>query len=176
MDSQLLIHTPLTTNAAGSHEPAAPANVLLVPDIGAWLPAAIVAVLSGSPDLEEISGQLWNAGDPGARRLVMPDVVWHFDRPWSHPVSPTTALRYDCSPHTGDLPGDRRMTRSGSRYQQQMIKNVLRGLAAAALVVLPLTAAPPAHAAETVPLATAVDRLTPGTESREGYQRTSFKH
>lgn len=51
---------------------------------------------------------------------------------------------------------------------------------AAALVVLPLAAAPSAHAAETVPLAIAiaiaVDRLTPGTESREGYQRTSFKH
>ncbi|MGW0655708.1 hypothetical protein ACWD4T_44330 [Streptomyces umbrinus] len=46
------------------------------------------------------------------------------------------------------------------------------------LVVLPLAAALPAHAAETVPLAIAiaVDRLTPGTESREGYQRTSFKH
>lgn len=64
----------------------------------------------------------------------------------------------------------------GSRYQQQMIKNALRGLAAAALVVLPLAAAPSAHAAETVPLATAVDRLPVGTESREGYQRTSFKH
>ncbi|WP_189845464.1 hypothetical protein [Streptomyces umbrinus] len=49
---------------------------------------------------------------------------------------------------------------------------------AAAQVVLPLAAAPPAHAAETVPLAIAiaVDRLTPGTESRKGYQRTSFKH
>jgi hypothetical protein len=49
---------------------------------------------------------------------------------------------------------------------------------AAALVVLPLAAAPPAHAAETVPLAIAiaVDRLTPGAESREGCQRTSFKH
>ncbi|WP_192583727.1 hypothetical protein [Streptomyces albicerus] len=47
---------------------------------------------------------------------------------------------------------------------------------AAALVVLPLAAVPPAHAAETVPLALAVDRLTPGTESREGYQRTSFRH
>ncbi|MEU0647830.1 HNH endonuclease, partial [Streptomyces umbrinus] len=57
-----------------------------------------------------------------------------------------------------------------------MIKNVLRGLAAAALVVLPLAAVSPAHAAETVPLTTAVDRLPAATESREGYQRTSFKH
>ncbi|MFG2351827.1 HNH endonuclease family protein [Streptomyces phaeochromogenes] len=57
-----------------------------------------------------------------------------------------------------------------------MIKNALRGLTAAALVVLPLAVAPSAHAAETVPLATAVDRLPVGTESREGYQRTSFKH
>ena len=57
-----------------------------------------------------------------------------------------------------------------------MIKNVLRGLAAAALVVLPLAAAPPAHTVETVDLATAVDRLPQATESREGYQRTSFKH
>ncbi|MCX4561764.1 HNH endonuclease family protein [Streptomyces phaeochromogenes] len=57
-----------------------------------------------------------------------------------------------------------------------MIKTVLRGLAAAALVVLPLAAAPPTHAAETVLLATAIDRLPLGTESREGYQRTSFKH
>ncbi len=59
-----------------------------------------------------------------------------------------------------------------------MIKTALRGLVAAALVVLPLAPAPPAHAAETVPLAIAIaiDRLTPGTESQEGYQRTSFKH
>ncbi|WP_189845339.1 HNH endonuclease family protein [Streptomyces umbrinus] len=57
-----------------------------------------------------------------------------------------------------------------------MIKNVPRGLAAAALVVLPLAAAPPVHAAETVDLATAVDRLPQAIESREGYQRTSFKH
>ncbi|MFD3931748.1 HNH endonuclease family protein [Streptomyces sp. NPDC058614] len=57
-----------------------------------------------------------------------------------------------------------------------MINTALRGLAAAALVVLPLAAAPPAHAAETVPLAAAVDSLPLGTESREGYERTSFKH
>ncbi len=68
------------------------------------------------------------------------------------------------------------MAQSGSRYQQQMIKTALRGLEAAALVVLPLAAAPPAHAAETVPLAIAVDRLPLVTASREGYQRTSFKH
>ncbi|MCX4231820.1 HNH endonuclease family protein [Streptomyces ortus] len=57
-----------------------------------------------------------------------------------------------------------------------MIKSALRGLAAAALIVLPYAAAPPAHAAQSVPLAAAVERLTVGTESREGYQRTSFKH
>jgi hypothetical protein len=68
------------------------------------------------------------------------------------------------------------MARPVSRCPQQMIKTVLRGLVAVALVVLPFAAAPPAHAAETVPLALAVDRLTAGTESREGYQRTSFRH
>ncbi|MGW6015837.1 HNH endonuclease family protein [Streptomyces sp. NPDC055210] len=57
-----------------------------------------------------------------------------------------------------------------------MIKTALRSLAAAALIVLPYATVPPAHAAESLPLAAAVDRLTPGTESREGYQRTSFKH
>jgi hypothetical protein len=56
-----------------------------------------------------------------------------------------------------------------------MIKNTLRGLVAAALVVLPLAAVPPAHPAETVDLAIAVVRLLLGTESGEGYQRTSFK-
>jgi hypothetical protein len=76
-------------------------------------------------------------------------------------------------PHTRHRRG-RRAARG--RYQQQVIKTALRGLVAAALVVLPLAPAPPAHAAETVPLAIAIDRLTPGTESQEGYQRTSFKH
>ncbi len=68
------------------------------------------------------------------------------------------------------------MSRPGSRYQQHMIKRVLRGLMAVAFALMPLAAAPPAHAAETVPIVTAVDRLPLGTESREGYQRTSFKH
>lgn len=44
-----------------------------------------------------------------------------------------------------------------------------RGLTATALVVLPLAAVPPANAAETVPLITAIDHLPVGTESREGY-------
>ncbi|MFB7228536.1 HNH endonuclease family protein [Streptomyces fimicarius] len=57
-----------------------------------------------------------------------------------------------------------------------MITNALRGLAAAALAILPMLAATPAQAAETLPLAEAVQRLPLAAESREGYQRTSFKH
>jgi hypothetical protein len=56
-----------------------------------------------------------------------------------------------------------------------MVKSVLRGLAAA-LVILSATVSSPAHAAETLPLAEAVDRLSVGTESREGYTRESFRH
>ncbi|MGC0211917.1 HNH endonuclease family protein [Streptomyces levis] len=58
-----------------------------------------------------------------------------------------------------------------------MVKTVLRGLAAA-LVVLSatITAPAPAHAAQTLPLTAAVDRLPLGTESRDGYTRTSFRH
>jgi hypothetical protein len=56
-----------------------------------------------------------------------------------------------------------------------MVKPVLRGLAAA-LVILSATVSSPAHAAETLPLAEAVDRLSLGTESREGYTRESFRH
>lgn len=51
--------------------------------------------------------------------------------------------------------------------------------AAAALLALPLTAAPAsAHEvrAEPLPLAAAVDLLPSGAESRDGYQRTNFKH
>jgi hypothetical protein len=54
-------------------------------------------------------------------------------------------------------------------------KPVLRGLAAA-LVILSATVSSPAHAAETLPLAEAVDRLSVGTESRDGYTRESFRH
>ncbi|WP_330328135.1 HNH endonuclease family protein [Streptomyces pseudovenezuelae] len=58
-----------------------------------------------------------------------------------------------------------------------MIKSVQRGLiAAAALALLPLTMPAPAHAADSLPLADAVDRLQPATESRDGYTRGAFKH
>ncbi|WP_221354728.1 HNH endonuclease family protein [Streptomyces beigongshangae] len=57
-----------------------------------------------------------------------------------------------------------------------MIKSALRGLTAAAILVLPLAPAPSAHAAESVPLAAAVERLPLAAESRAGYQRTAFKH
>ncbi|MEW1630876.1 HNH endonuclease family protein [Streptomyces sp. NPDC089173] len=57
-----------------------------------------------------------------------------------------------------------------------MIKKTVRGLAAATLAVLPLLVAAPAQAVEALPLADAVQQLPLATESREGYQRTSFKH
>ncbi|MER6112794.1 HNH endonuclease family protein [Streptomyces hirsutus] len=57
-----------------------------------------------------------------------------------------------------------------------MLKAVLRGLAAASLAVLPLTVSTPAHAAETLPLTEAVDTLSLGTESRDGYDRDAFRH
>ncbi|MEV7054120.1 HNH endonuclease family protein [Streptomyces microflavus] len=57
-----------------------------------------------------------------------------------------------------------------------MIKKTVRGLAAAALAVLPLFSAAPAQAAEPLSLADAVRQLPLADESREGYQRTSFKH
>ena len=53
---------------------------------------------------------------------------------------------------------------------------LLRGLPAALLTVLSLTTAPPAHVAETVPLAEAVTSLPLATESRDGYTREAFKH
>ncbi|MFC9131927.1 HNH endonuclease family protein [Streptomyces sp. NPDC057099] len=56
-----------------------------------------------------------------------------------------------------------------------MVKAVLRGLAAA-LVVLSATVSSPAHAAETLPLSEAVDILPLGTESRDGYSREKFRH
>ncbi|MGK5696969.1 HNH endonuclease family protein [Streptomyces sp. URMC 128] len=56
-----------------------------------------------------------------------------------------------------------------------MVKAVLRGLAAA-LVVLSTTVSSPAHAAETLPLSEAVAHLPLGTESRDGYTRESFRH
>ena len=59
-----------------------------------------------------------------------------------------------------------------------MLTTVLRGLAAAsvAVLVLPLTASSPASAAETLPLAEAVDRLPVEAESRDGYDRDAFRH
>ncbi|MFC8406527.1 HNH endonuclease family protein [Streptomyces griseoincarnatus] len=57
-----------------------------------------------------------------------------------------------------------------------MVNVVLRGLAAAALAVLPFTASAPAHAAETVPLSEVVSGLPLGIEARDGYSRDSFRH
>ncbi|WP_331751019.1 HNH endonuclease family protein (plasmid) [Streptomyces globisporus] len=57
-----------------------------------------------------------------------------------------------------------------------MITTTLRGLAATALAALPLLAASPAQAAESLPLAEAVQQVPLAAESREGYQRSSFKH
>ncbi|GAA2616310.1 HNH endonuclease family protein [Streptomyces roseoviolaceus] len=56
-----------------------------------------------------------------------------------------------------------------------MVKAVLRGLAAA-LVVLSATVSSPAHAEEILPLSEAVDGLPLGTESRDGYSRDKFRH
>lgn len=62
-----------------------------------------------------------------------------------------------------------------------MIKNLCRGLTALSLTLLPLAAGPatvhaaPA-AAEVLPLADAVARLTVADESRAGYTRDKFKH
>ncbi|WP_395576587.1 HNH endonuclease family protein [Streptomyces sp. BK79] len=57
-----------------------------------------------------------------------------------------------------------------------MLTSVLRGLAAASLAVLSVTASTPAHAAETLPLAEAVNRLPVAAESRDGYDRDAFRH
>ncbi|MFE0847263.1 HNH endonuclease family protein [Streptomyces sp. NPDC058794] len=57
-----------------------------------------------------------------------------------------------------------------------MVISVLRGLVAALLAVLSITASTSAHAAETLPLAEAVTRLPVATESREGYDRDAFRH
>lgn len=46
----------------------------------------------------------------------------------------------------------------------------------AALAMLPLTASTPASADEALPLVDAVDAMPLHVESRDGYQRTSFKH
>lgn len=59
-----------------------------------------------------------------------------------------------------------------------VIKTLPRAAAAAALAILPLTTTTPAHAhaAVTVSLSEAVASLPLAAESREGYQRISFKH
>ncbi|NEB57673.1 HNH endonuclease [Streptomyces griseus] len=56
-----------------------------------------------------------------------------------------------------------------------MITKTLRGLAAA-IAFLPLLTATPAQAAEPLSLADAIQQLPLADESREGYQRSSFKH
>lgn len=60
-----------------------------------------------------------------------------------------------------------------------MIKLSAQVLATAALSVLPLLAVAPAHAqapAEVLTLTDAIERLPLAAESRDGYQRTKFKH
>ncbi|MFB6772668.1 HNH endonuclease family protein [Streptomyces sp. NPDC056337] len=57
-----------------------------------------------------------------------------------------------------------------------MLKTVLRGLSAALLAVLPLTAPAPVQAAETLSLTEAVAALPIAAESREGYDRDAFRH
>ncbi|GAA3196818.1 MULTISPECIES: HNH endonuclease family protein [Streptomyces] len=57
------------------------------------------------------------------------------------------------------------------------LKKTLQAAACAALALLPLTTASPAHADDTTTyLHEAVDQLPLAAESRDGYQRTSFKH
>ncbi|MFC9337441.1 HNH endonuclease family protein [Streptomyces sp. NPDC057020] len=64
-----------------------------------------------------------------------------------------------------------------------MIKNMVRGLAALSLILAPLAlphsaaATPKAPAAaEVLPLAAAIGQIPVAEESRDGYQRTKFKH
>ncbi|MFE7242591.1 hypothetical protein [Streptomyces sp. NPDC057580] len=58
-----------------------------------------------------------------------------------------------------------------------MITKTVQDFAAAALTVLPLLAATPAHArADVLTLADGIQQLPLAAESRDGYQRTSFKH
>lgn len=62
------------------------------------------------------------------------------------------------------------------RYQQIMIKTTVRAFAAAALALLPLATAIPAHTAETLSLHDGIEALPQAAESRDGYERTKFKH
>ncbi|MFE5191707.1 HNH endonuclease family protein [Streptomyces sp. NPDC056628] len=57
-----------------------------------------------------------------------------------------------------------------------MVNAVVRGLAAAALAVIPALTPTPAQAAETRPLADAVAGLPVAIESRDGYDRSKFRH
>ncbi|MFC5252219.1 HNH endonuclease family protein [Streptomyces nigrescens] len=57
-----------------------------------------------------------------------------------------------------------------------MIKTTAHALAAAALALLPLATAVPAHAAETLSLHDAIEALPHAAESRDGYERSKFKH
>jgi hypothetical protein len=57
-----------------------------------------------------------------------------------------------------------------------MIKTTARAFAAAALALLPLTTATPAHAAETLSLHDGIEALPQAAEVRDGYERTKFKH
>jgi hypothetical protein len=57
-----------------------------------------------------------------------------------------------------------------------MIKTTARAFAAAALALLPLTTAMPAHAAQTLSLHDGIEALPQAAEVRDGYERTKFKH
>ncbi|MFD0168337.1 hypothetical protein ACFVJH_29975 [Streptomyces decoyicus] len=57
-----------------------------------------------------------------------------------------------------------------------MIKTIARALTAAALALLPLATTTPAHAAETLSLHDGIEALPQAAESRDGYERTKFKH
>lgn len=57
-----------------------------------------------------------------------------------------------------------------------MISNTARGLAAAALTLLPLLVGAPVQAADAITLANGVRALPLAAESRAGYERSAFKH
>lgn len=67
------------------------------------------------------------------------------------------------------------MRLESAAIKRHMVK-ALRGLLAAALAILSLTASPPAHAAETLPLADAVASLPLDDENRTGYSRDKYRH
>lgn len=66
-----------------------------------------------------------------------------------------------------------------ARYPRRVIKKTGLAFAAAAFALLPLVAASPANAAyeeQKLSLHNAIEELPLAAESRDGYQRTSFKH